>query len=234
MSYTCVIVDDEALAIELIETYLKKLPHFEIVARCKNAIEASTILSNTKVDLLFLDIEMPILKGTDFFKNLVHKPHVIFTTAYRDYAVDGFELNAIDYLLKPIFFERFFMAIQKFLKQVETEKEPLTKVITTQNESDYIFVNKAKKQIKVHFDTILYIESLKDYIRINLTDDVLVIKESISAFEKRIDDRFIRTHRSYIANSNKITAYTKSDVEIGKFEIPIGESYKEKVIERLG
>ncbi|MFS4466723.1 LytR/AlgR family response regulator transcription factor [Maribacter sp. 2210JD10-5] len=230
MSYRCVIIDDEPLARELLEGYLEKIPDFELVASCPSAIDASGILSKNKVDLLFLDIEMPVLKGTDFFKNLVQKPEVIFTTAYRDYAIDGFELNALDYLLKPIFFERFFQAIQKFLKQVE-KTELSNSNDTTINKSDYLFVNKAKKQIKVVFDTILYAESLKDYIKIHFQEEApLTVKESISAFEKRLDNRFIRLHRSYIVNSKKITAYTKNDVEIGRMEIPIGNNYKDNLL----
>ncbi|WP_271767834.1 LytR/AlgR family response regulator transcription factor [Aquimarina algiphila] len=225
MKYRCLVIDDEPLARELVETYLEKIPNFELVASCASAIEASSILTAEKVDLLFLDIEMPALKGTDFFKNLVYKPQVIFTTAYRDYAVDGFELNAVDYLLKPIFFERFFSAIQKFLKQ-QKNLENTDNIAVNNDKSKYIFVNKAKKQIKVVFDDILYAESLKDYIKIHLLEETLTIKESISNFEKRIDDRFIRLHRSYIVNSEKITAYTKNDVEIGRIEIPIGNGYK--------
>ncbi|EZH75734.1 chemotaxis protein CheY [Aquimarina atlantica] len=230
MSYTCLIIDDEPLARELIETYLDKLPDFELVASCSSAIEASSILNTTKIDLLFLDIEMPVLKGTDFFKNLVYKPQVIFTTAYRDYAVDGFELNAVDYLLKPIFFERFFLAIQKFLKQEKKSISYDSSEDTIHKKTDFVFVNKAKKQIKILFDDVLYIESLKDYIKIHLENEALTIKESISSFEKRIDKRFIRLHRSYIVNSEKITAYTKNDVEIGRIEIPIGNSYKDNML----
>lgn len=230
MSFKCLIIDDEPLARELLETYVLKIPDFEIAASCSSAIEASTILSSTQIDLLFLDIEMPVLKGTDFFKNLIHKPEVIFTTAYRDYALDGFELNALDYLLKPVFFERFFLAIQKFLKKRQTmhgifiEESP-------ENKGSYLFVNKAKKQIKIVFDDVLYVESLKDYIKIHLHEkEAVMVKESISAFEKRIDQRFIRLHRSYIVNSEKITAYTKNDVEVGQIEIPIGNNYKDNML----
>lgn len=231
MSYQCVIVDDEPLARELLEGYLEKIPDFELVASCPSAIDASTVLSKNKVDLIFLDIEMPLLKGTDFFKNLAYKPQVIFTTAYRDYAVDGFELNALDYLLKPIFFERFFSAVQKFLKLQNTTENGLAPHGGSSEKNKYLFVNKAKKQIKVVFDNILYAESLKDYIKIHLKDeDPLVVKESISAFEKRLDNRFIRLHRSYIVNSEKITAYTKNDVEIGRMEIPIGNNYKDNLL----
>lgn len=224
-TYTCLIIDDEPLARELIETYLEKLQNFLVVASCKSAIEASGILAEKHIDLLFLDIEMPQLKGTDFFKNLTYKPAVIFTTAYRDYAVDGFELNAIDYLLKPIFFERFFSAIQKFLNS-KKDKTPSIYNSKTDENNESIFVNKAKKQIRVLFHEVLYIESLKDYIKIHFNNETLLVKESISNFEKRIDDRFVRIHRSYIINKNKITAYTKHDVEINSIEIPIGNSYK--------
>ena len=137
MTYKCLIVDDEKLARELLENHLSQLSEFEIVDSCKNAIEARKILQNKKIDLLFLDIEMPILKGTDFFKSLINKPQVIFTTAYRDYALDGFELNAIDYLLKPITFERFFKATEKFLNQKKREIENSTKTELKENK-DYI------------------------------------------------------------------------------------------------
>ena len=126
MIHKCVIVDDEVLARELMEAYIAKIPNFELVASCPNAIQASEILNENKIDLLFLDIEMPVLKGTDFFKNLLKKPKVIFTTAYRDYAIEGFELDAVDYLLKPIVFERFFKGIQKYLAQVSVKETTKT------------------------------------------------------------------------------------------------------------
>ena len=229
MNYKCVIVDDEDLARGLIETYLSQLPGFEIVASCANAIEASQILNKNKIDLLFLDIEMPVLKGTDFFKNLVDKPKVIFTTAYRDYAHDGFELDAIDYLLKPIFFDRFFKAIQKFLSQQNTKESTIVSTVTP-IKSDFIFVAENRKQVKIKLDSILYVESIKDYIKIYLNDSLHTIKYSISAFHKELDYRFIRIHRSYIVNSDKVTAYTANDVEIGQIEIPIGGNYKENFI----
>ncbi|WP_025741972.1 LytR/AlgR family response regulator transcription factor [Aquimarina pacifica] len=227
MKYQCIIVDDEPLARELLETYLVQLPDFNLVASCASAIEASTILQKNKIDLLFLDIEMPVLKGTDFFKNLHNKPQVIFTTAYRDYAVDGFELDAIDYLLKPIVFERFFKGIQKFLSQQEQEKEISIIDQPIPEKRKFLFVGKGKKQIKFFFDEVLYIESLKDYIKVHLIQENLMLKSSISSFEKKLDTRFVRVHRSYIVNVDKITAYTKNDVEIGQLEIPIGGSYRE-------
>ncbi len=232
MKYKCVIVDDEALARGLIKYHLTQLDDFELVASCASAIEASKILKEEKVDLLFLDIEMPVLKGTDFFKNLMYKPKVIFTTAYRDFALEGFELNAVDYLLKPISFARFFKAIEKFLEYKQTSKT-LTEEID-ETKSDFVFVRKDRKQVKVFFDDILYVESVKDYIKIVTESETHLIKHSITSFKQVLDERFTRNHRSYIVNTKKITAYTKQDIEIGKLEIPIGKSYKSSVLEFLG
>ncbi|MDO5980606.1 LytR/AlgR family response regulator transcription factor [Flavivirga spongiicola] len=227
--YKCVIIDDEELARELIQTHVSQLDDFELVASCASAIEASKVLQQETVDLLFLDIEMPVLKGTDFFKNIVNKPKVIFVTAYRDYALDGFELNAVDYLLKPITFARFFNAIEKFKAQQQIPIDGEAP-IPIQLKSDYIFVTKNRKKIKIIFDNILYIESIKDYIRIHLINESITIKFSISAFQKELDTRFIRIHRSYIVNHDKITAYTKHDIEIEKIELPVGENYKKNII----
>jgi len=229
--YKCLIIDDEDLARELIETHLEQLEGFELIASCASAIEASAILQKWTIDLLFLDIEMPVLKGTEFFKNLIQKPKVIFTTAYRDYALDGFELNAVDYLLKPITFGRFFKAIEKFL-----ESESTTSQIILNNEDvihkDYIYIRNDRKQVKVKFEDILYIESLKDYIKIHLLEKNYMTKYSISSFHKLLDNRFVRVHRSFIVNQNKISAYTKHDIEINDIEIPIGESYK-SILDKL-
>ncbi|WP_421976314.1 LytR/AlgR family response regulator transcription factor [Roseivirga seohaensis] len=232
MIYKCLIIDDEELARELIENHLVQLPDFNLIASCSSAIEANAILQQQKIDLLFLDIEMPVLKGTDFIKNLLYKPKVIFTTAYRDYALDGFELNAVDYLLKPISFSRFFKAIEKFKTQQKTLNTDAPILLTTEKD-DFIFVTKSRKKIKIEFTNILYIESLKDYVKIHLIDESHTVKFSISALEKELDNRFIRIHRSYIVNSNKISAYTKNDIEIDRMEIPIGDSYKTIVEERF-
>lgn len=226
--YKCLIVDDEELARELIATHLNQLPDFETVAVCSSAIEASSVLKKETIDLIFLDIEMPVLKGTEFLKNLAYKPKVIFTTAHREYAIEGYELNVVDYLLKPIVFTRFFKAIEKFLDtQTSVESNPIIE------ESTHIFVQSNKKNIKVLFEDVLYIESIKDYVKIHTTEDKLLIKHGLSTFEDKLDDRFIRVHRSYIVNSQKVTAYTKQDVEIGDIEIPIGDFYKKSALERL-
>ena len=169
---------------------------------------------------------MPLMKGTDFFKNLLHKPKVIFTTAYRDYAFDGFELNAVDYLLKPITFERLFQATEKFLEVNKWKLSPRPHYPTKPPKKTIFSYGKNRKQVKVLLDTILYIESLKDYITIHCADEKHTIKYSISAFQKLLDARFLRIHRSYIVNVSQVTAYTKQDVEIGRQELPIGEQYR--------
>ncbi|WCO00306.1 LytR/AlgR family response regulator transcription factor [Psychroserpens ponticola] len=227
--YKCLIVDDEELARRLITRHLNQLPDFEIIASCGSAIEANSILKKESIDLLFLDIEMPILKGTEFLKTLVNKPKVIFTTAYRDYAIESYELNVIDYLLKPILFVRFYKAIEKFL---ETQIVVKTKEDSTSNRM-HIFVQSNKKNIKILLDEVLYIESIKGYIKIYTTNEKHLIMHSLSAFIDKLDDRFIRVHRSYIVNSNRVTAYTKQDVEIGRIEIPIGDFYKKNALEKL-
>lgn len=226
MVHKCLIIDDEELARRLLANHLSQLKNFELVASCESAIEANTILKEHSIDLLFLDIEMPVLSGVDFFKNLVNKPKVIFTTAYRDYAVEGFELDAVDYLLKPITFARFFKAVEKYTSQQDTtpsiEKSPIS-------HNAFIYVRKDRKQVKVYYDDIRYIESLKDYIRIHLKDTHHVVKYNIGAFQNELDGRFLRTHRSYIVNTDFITAYTSYDIEIETIEIPIGDSYKKQV-----
>lgn len=231
MSYKCVIVDDEALARELIETHLSQLADFELIGSCASAIEASKLLQQHKIDLLFLDIEMPVLKGTDFFKNLFQKPKVIFTTAYRDYALEGFELDAVDYLLKPIVFHRFFKAIEKFLATQKENQPPQFQGHKTplKENQPYIFIRENRKQVKISLDDILYIESLKDYIKIHFKDKIHLTKTTLSSFERELDARFVRVHRSFIVNQQKVTAFTKQDVEIGDIEIPIGENYKENL-----
>ena len=226
MKYRCIIVDDEELARGLIETHLFQVANFELVATCASAIEAHQVLQEEEIDLMFLDIEMPVLKGTDFLKNLTQPPKVILTTAYREYAMDGFELNVVDYLLKPIIFSRFLKSIEKFIALVGKSN-----VIS--NKPNHIFIQSNKKNIKVVLDDILYVESIKDYIRIHFVGEKIIFKSGISAFANRLDQRFLRVHRSFIVNVNKVTAYTKKDIELDKIQIPIGEFYKKEVLERI-
>jgi two-component system LytT family response regulator len=222
MKYKCIVVDDEPLARELITSHLVNFESFELINSFENALKAYTFLESNDVDLIFLDIEMPLLKGNDFLKKLKNPAKVIFTTAYREYAVEGYELNVIDYLLKPITFDRFFVSIEKF-KQLQTPKKQEEKV-----SEKHIFVSSGIKNIKIVFDEILYIESLKDYITIHLENKISYhLKFNISSFEKLLNDDFVRIHRSFIINVKKLRSYTKNEIEIDSIEIPIGNSYKE-------
>lgn len=233
MKTKCIIIDDEPLAIALIEDHVSKFSNLEIVATCQNAIEGFEVLKSHQIDLIFLDIQMPMLTGIEFLKSLRNPPKVIFTTAYREYAIESYELDVIDYLLKPISFDRFFKAINKYFKIVETKSITVIAESKLDDSTRHIYVNMNKKHHKILFADILYAESLKDYVRIHTLDATIITKDKISSFEKKLPSFFLRTHRSYIINSEKITAFTAQDIEIGDIEIPIGISYKKGVLEVL-
>ncbi len=221
MKYSCIVIDDEPLARELIASHLSHFQSFGLAGSFENALEAYSFLETNAIDLIFLDIEMPLLKGNDFLKKLKNPPKIIFTTAYRAYAIEGYELNVIDYLLKPISLDRFFVSIEKF-KQIQTPK-----TIEKTSIENYFFVSSGNKKIKVVFDEVLYIESTKDYITVHLENGIAHhLKLNISTVEKLLNADFIRLHRSYIINFKKLTAYSKQEVEINKIEIPIGSSYR--------
>ncbi|MEG0850335.1 MAG: response regulator transcription factor [Flavobacterium sp.] len=228
MKHKCIIVDDEPLARELIASHLTNFENFELIDSFENALKAYAFLENNVVDLIFLDIEMPLLKGNDFLKKLKNPPKVIFTTAYREYALEGYELNVIDYLLKPITFDRFFVSIEKFRQLQAPKKE------NNSTSENYIFVTSGNKNIKIILDEILFIESLKDYITIHLENRKSYhIKQNISVFEKLLNSDFVRVHRSYIIQTKKLTSYSKNEIEIHSIEIPIGNSYKENWLNHL-
>ncbi len=228
----CIAIDDEPLALEVIQSHIAQIPDLKLVATFSNPVEASGFLQTTEIDLLFLDIEMPLVSGIDFLKSLSRPLKVIFTTAYRHYALESYELDVIDYLLKPISFTRFFKAVNKFKKQAMgsslTGSPPETPVV-----NDHIYVNANKKFIKIRFQDILYVESVKDYVRIHTEGQRIMTKESLSHFEQKLPKGFLRIHRSFIVNLTKVTAFTKVDVEIDETEVPIGASYKDTVIEIL-
>jgi two-component system, LytTR family, response regulator len=227
MQYKCIIVDDEPLAIEVIKTHADNMGIFKIMGECSNAIEAFQILTSEKIDLMFLDIQMPGVKGTDFLKNLVNPPKVILTTAYRDYAYEGYELNVVDYLLKPIPYDRFIRAVDKFL-QIESRKtgDPA-------NEK-FIYLNINKKVHKILINEIVYVESIKDYLSIHTLSGDLVAKHTISSFELLLpENEFVRIHRSFIVSIGKIKRFNAQSIEIGKKELPIGPNYQASVFEKL-
>jgi len=229
----CIIIDDEPLAIALIEAHVAKFPNLEVIATCNNALEGFEVLKSKRVDLIFLDIQMPLLTGIEFLKSLSNPPKVIFTTAYREYAIESYELEVVDYLLKPISFDRFFKSINKYFKTVESKDKKEVVISAKENSAGFMYVNVNKKHHKILFSEILYAESLKDYVQIHTKETTIITKDKISDFEQKLPKHFLRTHRSYIVNTDKITAYTTHDVEIGELEIPIGVSYKKQVMENL-
>lgn len=230
IKYSCFIVDDEPLAIEVIESHLEKLQNFEIVGRYTDSIEAFMQYKKVKVDLLFIDIEMSEFNGLEFIKSLKNKPEIIITTAFRDFAAQGFDLNILDYLVKPISFERFIQSIDKFFDKKNGQN---TKIQETE-EQQFITVRADRKHVKLFLKDILYIEGLKDYVKIVLKDKCILTKQSIGNFEKYINStKFFRVHKSFIIAINKVTAYTTYDVEIGSIEIPIGRNYKKSFFELM-
>lgn len=228
----CVIVDDEPVARKVIESFVEKIPNLTLVKSCKNAMEAFEILNTQHIDLFFLDINMPDVSGLSLAKTINKKSKIIFTTAYREYAVDGFNLQAVDYLLKPIALDRFLQAVNKFFEtKIIIQKDVEENLI----KNNFIFVRSERKMVKVVFNEILYIESLSDYIKIyTKKNKVLVTRETISNLEVKLPShQFLRIHRSYIINLNKTDSYTNELVEIDKNAIPISRTYKENVLKKL-
>ncbi|MCY1722341.1 LytTR family DNA-binding domain-containing protein [Prolixibacteraceae bacterium Z1-6] len=229
----CIIVDDEPVAREILENHLSKIDTIDVLASCKSAIEAFNVVSTRKVDLIFLDINMPEISGLSFAKSINKNIKIIFTTAYREYAVDGFDLQAVDYLLKPISFERLLQGVNKYLNET-TPALAAESVEIVNEKSESIFVRSDRKMIKINFAEILFIESLADYIKIHLKGSNVVTRETISSIEAKLPQQdFIRVHRSYVVALKSITSFTTELVEIGKKQIPISRSYKEAVLTKL-
>ncbi|WP_439153249.1 LytR/AlgR family response regulator transcription factor [Winogradskyella sp.] len=227
----CIIVDDESIARDIIASHLSKIDNIKAVAQCKNAIEAFNYISNNKVDLVFSDINMPEIAGIAFAKSINKDIKIIFTTAYRDYAVEGFDLQAVDYLLKPIAYERLLKAVHRFF-EVNTPIQSKESSIGESN--DFIFVRSNRRMQKVDFNDILYIESYSDYIKIHTQNDNLVTRETISAIEAKLpNDQFLRIHRSYIIRLSKIQSFTNEEVTINRKALPISRSYKKEVLKHL-
>lgn len=229
----CLIVDDEPVAREILERHLAAIDEIKVVASCGNAVDAFTKINESHIDLIFLDINMPGISGLSFAKSIHKGVKIIFTTAYREYAVDGFDLQAVDYLLKPISFDRLLQAIHKYL--YEQALPTSTNNPTVQPvKQDHLFVRSDRKMIKVDFPEITYIESLSDYVKIHLNTKTLVTRETISNLEAKLPkDDFIRVHRSYLVAINQILSYTNEIIEVQGKEIPLSRSYKNEVLDRL-
>lgn len=229
----CIIVDDEPVAREILENHLGKISAIHVVGSCKNAIEAFNLINSHKIDLIFLDINMPEISGLSFARSINKNIKIIFTTAYREYAIDGFDLKAVDYLLKPISFERIFQAINKY-KNENLVIKPETTADIPLEQNDFIFVKSDRKMIKINFTEVNYIESLADYLKIHLNDKTILTRETITSIEAKLPKRdFLRIHRSYIISISRIESFTNEFVEINKKAIPISRSYKNDVKLRL-
>ena len=232
-----IIVDDEPLAQDVLETYIEKIPEINLLSKCNNAIEANEMLKKEDVDLMFLDIQMPQLTGIDFLKTLSKPPIVIFTTAYPNYAIEGFELNALDYLLKPISLDRFMKAVNKAIEQIELQRKDSGSGQSSgqQDEPDFIFVKADKKLIKINYADIIYIEGLKDYVIIRMNTQRVITLQTMKSLEEKLpQNHFKRIHRSYIVNIDKIDAVVGNMIEVQEKNqtkhLPIGKNYREELL----
>jgi len=227
----CIVVDDEPLAREAIITYIEKMPDLTLVGECENAIHAMSILRENHIDLIFLDIEMPEIDGISFLKYLKKNPGVIFTTAYRNYAVEAFDLDVIDYLLKPISFDRFLMAIDKFY---ERKNLPVSHSEIIKDNRSFINIKANRKTYKIDVKKIDYIEGLKDYVKIICTDESIVTHDSLSNFEYILKQYgFIRIHNSFLVATDKIKSFNSESVFLEEKELPISRTYKKNVLSHL-
>ncbi len=219
------------MAREVIASHLSKIKNISVVASCSNAIEAFNYISNYNIDLVFLDINMPEISGISFAKSINKNIKIIFTTAYRDYAVEGFELKAVDYLLKPIAFERLLKAVNTYFDTLHRQH---SEDQSHNHNHDFIFVRSDRKMIKIDFNAIVYIESFSDYLKIHLKTQTIVTRETISAIEAKLPKhQFIRIHRSYIISISQITSFTNEHITISRQALPISRSYKKDVLKQL-
>ncbi|WP_319503458.1 response regulator transcription factor [uncultured Draconibacterium sp.] len=236
MKTKCLIIDDEPLARDLMRSHIEKLDNFEICAECGDAMKALQELHNHKIDLMFMDIQMPQITGIEFLRTLKNPPKVIITTAYREYALEGFELDVVDFLLKPITFERFLKSVNKYYQSVQDDVPAAQPVASTNGKSDeaFIYVKENKKVLKVHLNEILYVEGLSEYVQIYTTEKKIITKTSMTHMSEKLPDSgFMRIHKSFIVALSKIEAFTSTSIEVPGKELPIGRSYKNAVLEVL-
>ena len=230
MKYKCLIVDDEQLARQLIEGYVARIPGLELVDSCKNPLEALDRIQNESIDIVFLDIQLPELLGTEFVKLLRKPPAIVFITAYRDYAIQSYELDVVDYLLKPIAFERFMLSVNRAIERIQ-----LTAVEENVAEQSFITVNANHRIYKLNYDDIIFIEGLGEYVTFHTSDKKLIVLESLKKLAEVLPPSlFIRTHRSYIINKSKIESLYGNQIEIQDQLIPIGKTYKDVVSKLFG
>ena len=226
----CLVIDDEPLAREILKQHIAGVEALELTGTCSNGVEAVSFLKEHLVDLLFLDIQMPQLLGTNFVRTLKNPPKIIFTTAYRKYAIEGFELDAVDYILKPISFERFLKAVNKVLQiniTAGSASTPLPNEQHQETSNSFLYFRVDRKMVKVFYRDILFIESLKDYIKIFTSSKTIVTKYVLSTLEEMLPaNEFLRIHKSYIVAIDKIESYNAESIQVAKHELPIGRLYK--------
>ncbi|WP_216824407.1 LytTR family DNA-binding domain-containing protein [Emticicia sp. TH156] len=225
------IVDDEPIARDILQNYFQRVPELELVKSCRNATEAYEGLYSHPVDLLFLDIQMPIITGTEFLRSLRNPPLVIFTTAYANYAVEGFDLNSVDFLLKPITFERFYQAIQKATERLSLKRFPMRRPDDVPN---YLFIRQDTRLVRVEHSSIYYIQAERDFCSVFLKDKRLLAGLHLKLFEQQLPpEEFVRVHRSYIVNLKRIHAIKGNMIELENAELPIGTGYREQLFQKL-
>ncbi|WEK36834.1 MAG: response regulator transcription factor [Candidatus Pseudobacter hemicellulosilyticus] len=230
----CLIIDDEPPAREILRRYVEEVPTLQLAGECSNAIQAISFLQRQQVELLFLDIRMPQLDGISFLKTLKHPPKVILTTAYSEYALEGYELDVVDYLVKPIRFDRFLKAVNKACATGIVRELAAVAAPVAERKDSFVYFRADRKMVKVMLNDILYIESMKDYVKIMTTQGQLITKQSITSVEAMLSgDQFVRTHRSYIVAVSKIRSYTNELIEMDTAEIPIGKLYRNGVLKVL-
>ena len=237
-AFNCLIVDDEPIARDIINSYCSHLTNLKVIASCSNALEAKTILQNQHIDILFLDINMPVIDGVSFAKTLKNKPQIIFSTAYKEYATDAFDLEACDYLLKPFSFDRFMIAVDKAVVRLKSGLAPHATVLPPESnphQEDFIFIKSDGKIFKILYEDLQYGEAQGNYTRIVTQTTTLMPKMPFSSFEELLPSiRFIRIHRSFVINKTKISHIEGNRVFIGNTELPIGSSYRDLLLKELG
>jgi DNA-binding LytR/AlgR family response regulator len=229
----CLVVDDEPPAREILKRYIHEMPGLALAGECSNAMQALNFLQQQPVDLVFLDINMPQLKGTDLLKIVKHPPRVIFTTAFAEYALEGYELDVVDYLLKPIQFDRFVKAVHKALQSGAEAIVNATPALTASQEA-FVYFRADRKMVKVMLKDIFYIESMKDYIKVVTANGMIITKQSMTSVEAMLPgNHFIRTHRSFIVSLPRIKSFTHEIIEVDKMQIPIGKLFRNNVMRVL-
>lgn len=234
MKIKCLLVDDEPPARQLLESYITRLENLELCGECGNALEAFQFLQKKEVDLLFLDIQMPRMNGLELIKSLHNRPQIVLTTAYREYAVEGFELDVLDYLVKPVSFERFLKTISKYhhYSTVAQSAEPVAGPDTF--ETAYMFFKVNKEMVKIYLKDILYVESIKDYLKIVTEEKSYITYQRINYMEEKLpENKFVRIHKSYIVSTTKINSFRNDTIKIGTLDLPVGRHYKQRFVEVL-